>query len=60
MTSTGNGLNDDCDSAMDDKDDDDGSATSDNLDNEGDCARREKTMIASAQRSTTTTAMAMG
>ena len=57
MTSTGDRLDDDCNSAMDyDVDDDDDSATGDDLET----ARRATTMMPSAQRSTTTTTMATG
>ena len=61
MTSTGNGLDDDCDSGTDnDVDNDDDSTTGDGLDddgdgatgdnNDGECATTQSTMMATAQR----------
>ena len=41
MTSTGNGLDDNCDSATDNEDNNDDSATGDDLDDDRDCARWE-------------------
>ena len=68
MTSTGDRLDDDCDSAIDDVDNDDDSTTSDDLINDGDgatgdnndgeCATTQSTMMAMARRATKLTTMA--
>ena len=68
-TSTGDGLDDDCDSATDDDvDDDDDSTTGDDLDddgdgatgdnNDGECATTQSTMMAMARQATKLTTMA--
>jgi hypothetical protein len=70
MTSTGNGLDDDCDSATDnDVDNNDDSTTGDDLDddgngatgdnNDGECATTHSTMMATARRATKSTTMAI-
>ena len=69
MTSTGNGLDDDCDSATDnDVDNNDDSTAGDDLEDDGDgatgdnnygeCATTQSTMMATARRATKLTTMA--